>query len=326
MRSQPAFLITLFLLMAPGSLRAQGGSAQDLERTCFRMTDDPRPANLVALQPLAERESGHRASFLKGCRLLAEQKWGAAGAEFERAVKAQPDVAIFHFWFGRASGEQASRANPLRQPGLARRTKGEFERAVALDSTYIAPREGLLRYYLAAPGFLGGGVGRAREEAAAIARLNPYRGAMALGNVAFVAKDTAELIRVHEGLLQEYPDSASSYFTLVNVQLARKQWEAAWAVLERLERSRADLATVRYAIGRTASESGEQLDRGEAALRAYLDHTPRPNEPTTAAAHWRLGMIAERRGDLAAARQAYGTATAMDPNLRQAKEALARVR
>jgi hypothetical protein len=86
------------------------------------------------------------------------------------------------------------------------------------------------------------------------------------------------------------------------------------------------LPIVRYAIGRAAAESSEQLDRGEAALRKYLEHTPKPNEPSLAATHWRLGMIAEHRGDKAAARQAYEAAARADPNFRQAREALARLK
>jgi predicted Zn-dependent protease len=316
----------LTALFVATTAAAQSGSVQALEQACFRVTDNPRPAEFSVIQSMTERETGAHASFLRGCRLLAEQKFGPAGGEFEKAVNADPSQPIYHFWFGRATGEQAQRANPLRQPGLARRTKGEFERAVALDSGYIAPREGLLRYYLAAPGFLGGSTDRAREQAEAIAKLNAYRGAMAHGNVAVAAKDTAALIRVHEGLVASHPDSASSYLVLFNIQLVRKQYATAWAVLDRLGRARPDYPVLNYAIGRAAAESGEQLDRGEAALRAYLGRTPAPNEPSLAATHWRLGQLAEKRGDRATAKLEYQAATTIDPHFRQAKEALARLK
>jgi tetratricopeptide (TPR) repeat protein len=319
--------LSLFALLSVSSaLRAQSDDLHELERVCFRVTDDPRPATIELLARMIEREAGARASFLKGCRLLAEQKFGPAGGEFERASKAEPNEAIYHFWFGRSTGEQAQRANPIRQPGLARRTKGEFEKAVALDSSYVAPREGLLRYYLAAPGFLGGSVDNARLQAAAIAKLNPYRGGMAHANVAVAAKDTAGLIRVHEELAAQFPDSATPHLVLFNVQVARKQWVLAWSAIDRLERARPELPVVRYAIGRAAAESGEQLDRGAASLRAYLQHTPLPNEPSLAAAHWRLGMIAEKRGETSAARQEYQTAATLDPRLKAAREALARLK
>ena len=306
--------------------QAQSVPLKELEQACIQVTDNPRPAVIEAFQPRIEKETGTRAAFARGCRLLAEQRFGPAGGEFEKAMKAEPNEAIYHFWFGRATGEQAQRANPIRQPGLARRTKGEFERAVALDSTYIAPREGLLRYYLAAPGFLGGSVDKAREQAAAISKLSPYRGVLANANVALSAKDTAALIRLHEDAITAFPDSATSYLAVFNVQLARKQWAPAWNALDRLERARPDHPVAKNAISRASAESGEQLDRGEAALRAYLQRTPAPNEPSLAAAHWRLGQLAEKRGDKAAAREEYQTATSLDPTFRQAKEALSRLK
>ena len=316
----------LFLAVVATRLPAQSGTLRDLEQTCFRVTDDARPENVALLQPLIASETGARQSFVKGCKLIAEQKFGPAGAEFERAARAEPNEPVYHFWFGRATGEQASRANPLRQPGLARRTKGEFERAVALDSTYVPAREGLLRYYLAAPGFLGGSIDNARIQANEIAKLNPYRGGMALANVAFAAKDTAALIKMHEGLAAQFPDSTTPYLTLLNIQIARKQFALAWAAVDRLQKARPELPVVRYAVGRAAAESGERLDQGEASLREYLQHTPKPNEPSLAAAHWRLGMIAEKRGNITAAREEYLTAATMDPKLRQAKEALSRLK
>jgi tetratricopeptide (TPR) repeat protein len=318
--------LSLLTLLLHSLAPMQDAPLKDLEQACFRVTDNPRPAEIDAFQKRIDVETGARGAFAKGCRLLAEQKFGAAGGEFEKAAKADPDVAIYHFWFGRATGEQAQRANPLRQPGLARRTKGEFERAVALDSQYVAPREGLLRYYLAAPGFLGGSIDKARDQAAAIAKLNSYRGIMAHANVAFSAKDTAALIRLHEDGLKSFPDSTTSYTVLMNVALARKQWPDAWRAIDGLEKARPDYAVAKYAVGRVAAESGEQIDRGEASLRSYLQRTPAPNEPSLAATHWRLGQINEKRGDKAAARQEYETASKLDPNLKQAKEALSRLK
>jgi tetratricopeptide (TPR) repeat protein len=318
--------LALFAHVLHGSPAAQSAPLKDLEQSCFHVTDNPRPAEIQAFQLRIDKETGARAAFARGCRLLAEQKFGPAGGEFEQSVRAEPNEAIYHFWFGRATGEQAQRANPIRQPGLARRTKGEFERAIELDSMYVAPREGLLRYYLAAPGFLGGSVDKAREQADVISKLNAYRGVMAHANVAFAAKDTTGMIRLHDNAVVAYPDSATSYMVLFNVQLTRKQWPLAWKALDRLERARPDYLVAKYAIGRAAAESGEQLDRGEAALRAYLRGTPKPNEPSFAATHWRLGQIAEQRGDKAAARDEYQTAVTLDPNFKQAKEALSRLK
>jgi tetratricopeptide (TPR) repeat protein len=318
----PLFL-ALLALLAPARQESPIG---ELERTCVRAVEDGLPDAIERLEASASTETGARASYVRGCLSLVQRDYGKACAEFERAAKAEPGRAVYHFWFGRATGEQAQRANVLRQAGLARRTKGEFEKAIELDSSYVPAREGLLRYYLAAPSMFGGSVDKAREQADVIARLNPYRGGLAHVSVAQAGRDTATIIRIHEGLAAQFPDSAASHLSLASYYGARKEWRAAWAALDALERARPGLPLALYSIGRTAAESGEQLERAEAAMRAYLNHTPRPNEPSHAAAHWRLGMIAERRGDSAAARRAYEDAVKADPKHEPAKAALKRVR
>jgi tetratricopeptide (TPR) repeat protein len=318
-----ALLLSTYLAVVPSS---PTDSVRALERLCNRAVEDGRTEAADALAARLDAASTATAAYIKGCQYLVQRDFGRAGAEFERAVKAEPSNAVYHFWFGRATGEQAQRANVLRKPGLARRTRAEFERALELDSTYVAAREGLLRYYLAAPGVFGGSVERAREQALAIARLNPYRGGLAHASVAQAVKDTAALIRAHEELAVQFPDSATPWLVLANVHAVRRDWPATWAAVDALERADPGRPLAQYAIGRTAAESGEQLDRGEAALRAYLALAPGPAEPSPAAAHWRLGLIAEKRGDGDEARRAYEAALQVDPTFSQARAGLARVR
>lgn len=303
-------------------LVTQDGSARELERICDRAVSDTGPASARALEERLRAETGGAAAFLRGCRRLAARDFGPAGAEFERAVKAAPGEPVYHFWFGRATGEQAQRASFLRQPGLARRTKGEFEKAVELDPMYIPAREGLVRYYIAAPGAFGGSLDRAREQARAITQLDAYRGGLAHANVAIAGKDTAALVAAHEGLVRQYPDSVVPRLALANVHLARREWSRAWLAVDGVQQLRPGWHVGQYLAGRAAAESGEQLERGESALREYLRSRPAPNEPSHAAAHWRLGVIAEHRGDTSSARRAYEASLALDPGFTQARTRL----
>jgi tetratricopeptide (TPR) repeat protein len=279
-----------------------------------------------ALEAAVAAKQAARSAFLRGCQRFAERKPDKADDEFEKAVKLEDGNAVYHFWLGRAIGDQAEDANPLRQPGLARRTKAEFERAVQLAPDYLDARQGLVEYYLAAPGFLGGSKDKARAEAAEIARRSPYRGGTLAVTIAMRTNDTTAAIRGYEVLIASHPDSAGLYSSMASLLGAQKRWADAWKAIDRLSALRPDWPPARYALGRMAAESGERLDQGEAALRGYLAQKPEAGQPSHAGAHWRLGMIAEKRGDRVGARREYESALALDPTLKGAKDGLARVK
>jgi len=71
--------------------------------------------------------------------------------------------------------------------------------------------------------------------------------------------------------------------------------------------------------------SGQRLDDGESAMRAYLQAGRFVPTASEAHAHYRLGMILELRHDGTGARAEYEAATRVDPTLVDAKEALKRV-
>ena len=268
-----------------------------------------------------------RIAFLRGCQQFAAGKPGKAIDEFEKAAKAEDGNAVYHFWIGRAAGEEAGSANPLRLPGLAKRAKAELERAVRLAPDYLDAREGVMQYYLQAPGFLGGSKEKAREQVAEIAKRNPYRGGMLRVRLALSTdNDTTAAIRAYEGLVAAYPDSAGLYSPLATLLGSQRKWAEAWAAIDRLNALRPDSPAARYALGRMAAESGQRLEEGEAALRGYLKQPPEPGQPSHAGAHWRLGMIAEKRGDRAGARREYEAALKLDPKQPGAKDGLARVK
>ena len=70
--------------------------------------------------------------------------------------------------------------------------------------------------------------------------------------------------------------------------------------------------------------SGQNLERGDAALRAYIAAPPE-NGPSVANAHYRLGIIAEKRGDKEFARREYQAALDLNPYYKEAKKALAAI-
>jgi Flp pilus assembly protein TadD len=92
---------------------------------------------------------------------------------FLKAVSAQPANGEFYLWLGRAFGRRAETSSFLTAASYASKARENFERAVALTPNNIEALNDLFEYYLQAPGFLGGGLDKARTLAQRIRQLDP---------------------------------------------------------------------------------------------------------------------------------------------------------
>ena len=259
-----------------------------------------------------------------GRTLLSESKPGDAVDWFEKATKLAPRSSEAHLWLGRAIGVQAATANVLRQPFLARRLKHTVDRAIELDPENIDARELRWRFYLMAPAVMGGGEGHARTEAAEVLQRNRYRGLLLNASTANRAKDFATAERHYKAAVVEHPDSIGVASVYASWLADRNRSAEAFAVIDAYQKRHPSDPQSLFQVGRLAAATGQQLERGEAALRKYLAAPPPPalNFPSLSVVHLRLGNIAERRGNTQAARAAYEQALKLDPRSNQARRAL----
>jgi tetratricopeptide (TPR) repeat protein len=275
----------------------------------------------AVLLPHGERDAN--AAFHLGRIEMENDEPGSAAGWFERAVRMNPKSAVYHDWLGRAYGTQARRANMFRAASLAGKARTAFETAVALDPENLDAREGLMAFYAGAPGIVGGSKEKAREILIEIRKRNAYRGSIAAASLCAREKNTACAESELNGMLKRYPDSAAVYSSLAALHADQKRFDRAFAVIDdRLGQKPAE-ATSLYQLGRTASLSGERLDDGERALKAYLSGTIPERGPEPAHVHYRLGMIYERKGAKDLAREEYRAALKLRPRHRDAQRALA---
>jgi len=218
------------------------------------------------------------------------------------------------------------RANRFKQVLLAKKIRGAFETAVALDPDNVRARRDLLQYYVIAPGIAGGSVDKARAQAREIGARNPMLGHLAAGWIAEAGKDHAAAEREYRSAIDAYPDSAAAYLALGALHQRTREYDRAFEVYERLLAARPDEAAAYYQIGRTASQAGTRLEHGESALRTYLTKKPGEGDAPLASAHYRLGMIYERQERLDLARASYDAALRLDPRQADARAALARLK
>lgn len=297
-RSTRALIVSvaLFSLVAIAS-PARSQEVADRVATGARLFEagELREAREVLLE--AERAGARDALvyYYLGRIAFAEADYGKAADWFNKAAKADPESARYHYWVGEANGGAAMRANPLRQAILARRLRSAFERAVELDPSYVEAR---------------------------IEELSPWWGYLARAAVHQAERDTASYEQEQRSAILAYPDSAQPYLALALLQQQRDEYDLAFKTLESHLALHPGRANVLYQLGRLSALSGERLERGEWALREYLVLGPEEGGPGLGAAHWRLGMILEHQGRIDEARREYEVALELDPELDEAKKSL----
>lgn len=223
-----------------------------------------------------------------GAAHLAKGEAEAAVAAYEKAVELDPKSSALRHQLGQAYGLVAQSAGTFARIGWARKMCAAYEKAIELDPENMPARQSLLGFYQMAPSMMGGGLDKARAQAAAIQRRDPVRGHVAHGMIHQSEKKYAEAAAEFEAALLAAPDDYAALFQ----------------------------------IGRTAALSGERLDRGLETLRRCLALPPPAGAPGHDAAHWRLGNLWERKGDKPAARAAYQASLAVNPGFRQTIDAL----
>ncbi len=274
----------------------------------------------AVLQPVGQTDA--TAAFYLGQIAMEQNDASKAVDWMERAVSLNPRSSLNYDWLGRAYGLQAEHTSKLKLPFLAGRTRSALEKSIALDPNNLEAREDMIVFYLKAPGFLGGGQDKARAMAQEIQRRSAYRGAVAWARVCSEVKDKACLERQLNLLVNSYPDSSAGYTSYASYYVTEKHYDKAFALIDQLLRRKPNDPAALYAYGRTASFSGMNLERGEQALKEYMA-SPIPTGPSIAHAHYRLGLIEEKKGAKDLARREYQAALRLDPGQHEASKALA---
>lgn len=304
------------LLALPSLLTAQSGEQLFRERRYAE-------ARVVFQGQLSTNKNDATALYHMGRIVYAEGNSKEAVDWFEKAVKQNEQSATYHFWLGSALGDEAQKANKLRQPFLARRVKGEFERAVQLDPAMIEPRRGLVDFYSMAPGVMGGSMEKAKLQAAEIGKLDRLQGQFALARIAQREKDAAAEESAFKVALASFPDSSAAYYSLAAFYRRQSRWDDAFALYDSLMRVMPDEKVVHVAYGAVAAASGKNLERGERELKLYLENPPTDAPAQTlSAARFRLGQIYERTARKDLARAEYLEAVKQNPQNQDAKKAL----
>ena len=241
------------------------------------------------------------------------------------ATEADRRAAQEHYRKGSEYGRELMKAGMFSAMSLATKMKEEFLRALELDPDFIPARLSLVEYYTQAPAFAGGSKDKAMEQAAEIAKRDAVEGHRTLARIYgleekhdLAVKEMTEAVRAH-------PKSAKAHYYLGNAYLNQKDWKSALQAYEATLALDPSHMPAYLRIGNHAARSESNYARGEEALRKYLAYKPADGEPGHAPAWFWLGMIQEKQGRKAEARESYLNAQKLLPEMKELPEALKRV-
>ncbi|MCX6641672.1 MAG: tetratricopeptide repeat protein [bacterium] len=317
-------LVGIFLLLQAPVVSAADPQAEQGKKL-FEEKNYTAAKNLLESSLLANPGDYEAAFYLGRIAIINDDVEKSIGY-LEKAVELHPNDTNYRLWLGNSYGAKAQSAGIFKQASLAGKVKKEFEKAVELDPDNLQARSGLMQYYLQAPGIMGGSDKKALQQAEEIKKRNMAMGCQAYAQIYTKDKkyDLAE--KEYLSAIAQCPDSLDLRYGLGFLYQQTEKYDQAFSVYEAVLKEHPENATALYQIGRTASISGQNLERATACLQTYMTMTLKEDEPPLEWAHYRLGTIYEKAGKIDLAKQEYQEALKLKPDQKEAKEALKKLK
>src|SRR4030081_2695807 len=314
-----ATLLLALSLPARAAADSPGGSAKDL--LAAGRVDD---AIQTLKQQIRHSPTDGEANNLLCRAYFMLEEWDRGISACERAVNLAPQNSLYHLWLGRIYGEKADRAGFMSAAGLAKKVRGEFERAVELDPKSWQARTDLAEFYLEAPGIVGGGKDKALKQAGAVASLIPARTHYTNGRIAEKNKDTATAEREYRAAIEASHGGAHAWLNLALFYRHQNRLDEMEQALRTMESRPLDRPESLMDGGSIMLRTGRNYTLGIELVKKYLSG-PTVEEGPAFKAHYIHGQLLEKQGDRPAAAQQYRAALALAREYTRAQEALKQV-
>jgi tetratricopeptide (TPR) repeat protein len=253
-----------------------------------------------ALELLSSLPSSADAHNLR-CRVyFMLERWDEAANDCEQAVKLDDQSAINHLWLGRSLGEKAERASFISAYGLAKRTRAEFEQAVAADPRNGDAMSDLGEFYSSAPGVVGGGTDKAQALVPSLEKIDPARAHILLARIAESRKDYGTAEREYKLATSTGEHPAFGWMSLASFYRKRQRWDDMEAAVEsgyRAAQHDRHAGVALYNGASVLSRGTRNLTLAAKMLEEYLADYPRTEEGPAFEAYTRLARLKAQAGD-----------------------------
>jgi tetratricopeptide (TPR) repeat protein len=260
------------------------------------------------------------AKFWLGKSYLKVSEWDEAVRAMENAVRIEPSNALYHLWLGRAYGFRAD--NRIFGFNDARRLLKEFKKARELDPENINIRFDLVEFYAQAPGIVGGGKDKARQEAEVISKLEPKLGYAAR---AAILKQEKKWDLAKKEFLQatlDFPNDADTHKDLAQFLFDREDYNGALASAQKALELDSLSKRSRVIMAASQVQLGIKLDEAEKNLTDLVSNPWRDGDPSIEELYYWLGVCYFKNGEKEKAKDAFRSALAHNPEYKKAKQYL----
>ena len=244
---------------------------------------------------------------------------------FSKAAAQTPKDADRHYWLANAYRSLAFASSMFKAMSLAGKIREQYETAVELDPNHLHARMALLEFYSHAPAIAGGGERKALEQANEIKKRDALMGHLAFMRIYIFTKKPDLARREVADAVREQPSSPQAHYWNGVYLMGIKELENARHAFETSVKVDPGHMPAWFQIGHVAALAGNNLARGEEALKRYLAYKPKLEEPSLDRAHYWLGGIYEKQGRRAEAKAEYAAALKVNPTLKDAATALKRM-
>lgn len=301
-----------------------GASAQEGQQ---QLEDGQFEKAVVTLTNALQKEGDSpRLRYLLGRAYYEQRNFDDAIKQFEQAVKGDARNSMVHLWLGRAYGRKAERSSWFTALRLAGKLRREFETAIQLDPQNLEARRDILEFYLEAPGIVGGGHEKARAEAEEMAKRDPSEGHRAWANYWDDHKQYDQAEAEWKKALDAKPSRPDAYFELVEFYRTRGRFADMLPIIPMLTGRFGNDRRVPYYAAESYILNDKELDEAQKLLEKYIAGPVGAEDPSRAQAHVWLGRLYEKKNEPARAEEQYRQALKLEPDMKEAKQALRQLR